>query len=278
MRYSISSTSLLSSTRPLRGGRPLRTHDYMGAVPPPPIPAPEARWALFLDVDGTLLELAPTPDSVKIPDGLVDLLRRLHAHLDGALALVSGRRIEVVDALFAPLQLPCAGLHGLEWRDSNGRESRAPINPGALAAMRSTVQRIVEKFPEVLVEDKIFSIAFHFRNARLQQAALRVELETIAFDTGFVIQAGIDVYELKPPGRNKGSALNMFMHDTRFHNRVPIYIGDDLTDENALSAAQKMAGIGIQVGTVMPSAARFGLADPAAVLHWLRRWDEQLSL
>lgn len=254
-----------------------RPYEYPASLPPPPIPALEGRWALFLDVDGTLLELAPTPDAVKVPDGLIDLLMRLRIRLDGALALISGRRIETLDALFAPLQLPCAGLHGLEWRDSSGRELRAPIDQAALTAMRNAAQRLGDALPAVEIEDKVYSIAFHFRRAKLQQPALRASVEAIASNTGFTVQAGIDVYELKPPGTDKGSALSTLMRDTAFRHRLPIYIGDDLTDEHALAAARKFSGIGIQVGSLMPSAARFGLATPAAVLQWLQRWEEQLS-
>jgi trehalose 6-phosphate phosphatase len=252
-------------------------YQYSVSVLPPPIPALESRWALFLDVDGTLVELAPTPDAVKITESLLDLLSRLHHCLDGALALISGRRIETLDELFAPLRLPCAGLHGFEWRDSDGRTGHAAVNTSSLEAMRSAAMRLSEKLPAVLMEDKGFSIAFHFRNAKRHQAALRAGVEVIAHNTGFIVQSGIDVYELRPPGTDKGSALGIFMRDSAFRHRLPIYIGDDLTDESALASAQKFAGVGIHVGNLMPSAARFGLASPAAVLHWLRRWEEQLS-
>lgn len=254
-----------------------RIYEYPSSLPPPPIPALEAQWALFLDVDGTLLDLAPTPTSVKIPDGLIDLLTKLHTRLDGALALISGRRIQTLDELFTPLKLACAGLHGLEWRDSLGVEARADIDASALEAMRAACQRLADAIPQVLVEDKVHSIAFHYRKAKLHQPALRSAVEAIALNTGFIVQSGIDVYELRPPGTDKGSALNTLMRDEKFRNRLPIYIGDDLTDEHALSTAQKFAGVGIHVGSLMPSAARFGLASPSAVLHWLRRWEEQLS-
>ena len=254
-----------------------RVYEYPASLPPPPIPAPEAKWALFLDVDGTLLEFADKPDAVKVPEGLIELLERLQIRLDGALALVSGRRIDVLDQLFAPLQLPSAGLHGLERRDSAGHEARVPIDTAKLMAMHRRAQELAQRLPQVLVEDKEFSIAFHYRTAKLQQPALRAGVEAIARETGFAIQPGIDVYELKPPGADKGSALSAFMRDSVFHGRLPIYIGDDLTDEHALTAAQHHSGLGIHVGTLMPSAARFGLPGPGAVLHWLRRWEEQLS-
>ncbi|HEY3699139.1 MAG TPA: trehalose-phosphatase [Spongiibacteraceae bacterium] len=254
-----------------------RVYEYPASLPPPPIPTLEAQWALFLDVDGTLLEFAPTPDAVIVPEGLVDLLTRLRTRLNGALALVSGRRIEALDQLLAPLQLPAAGLHGLERRDALGHEYRAPIDTAALDAMRAAAYRLAETLPSVLLEDKHFSIAFHFRAAKLQQPALRSGVEAIARQTGFSLQAGVDVYELKPPGTNKGGALAAFMRDSGFKGRLPIYIGDDLTDEHALAAAQQFAGMGIHVGSLMPSAAHFGLPGPGAVLHWLRRWEEQLS-
>lgn len=243
----------------------------------PPIPALESQWALFLDVDGTLIDLAATPDSVKIPEGLVDLLARLYKRLGGALALVSGRRIKTLDILFKPLTLPCAGLHGFEWRDAQGNDYRSDVDFAALEAMRSYAQRLADAFPSVLMEDKKFSVAFHYRKAKKYQAVLKDRIESIADNTGFIVQDGIDVYELRPPGSDKGSALGKIMRDRIFRDRLPIYIGDDATDETALFAAQKFAGIGIHVGAAMPSIARFGLSSPGAVLHWLHRWDEQLS-
>lgn len=243
----------------------------------PPIPALESQWALFLDVDGTLLDLESTPDSVKVPDGLIDLLAHLHKRLGGALALVSGRRIETLDSLFKPLILPCVGLHGVEWRDTEGHEYRTDVNTTALQMMRIGAKQLVDALPSVLMEDKIFSMAFHYRKARKYQTILKDQLESIARETGFIVQSGIDVYELRPPGSDKGSALEKIMRDRAFRHRLPIYIGDDTTDENALFAAQKFAGIGIHVGAEMPSIAHFGLPSPGAVLHWLHRWNEQLS-
>ncbi len=249
---------------------------YPGYLPPPPIPALESQWALFLDVDGTLLDIAATPDSVKIPDGLVDLLGRLHRRLGGALALISGRRIQKLDQLFKPLSLPAVGLHGFEWRDSSGQQRHSSINTTALHAMRAAAQKLADKIP-VLIEDKTFSIAFHFRKARQHEPLLRNAVETIAQSTGFVVQKGIDVYELRPPGPDKSEALTRLMRDYSFHHRLPIYIGDDITDENALATAQRLTGIGIHVGATASNAARFSLSSPGAVLHWLHRWEEQLS-
>lgn len=253
-----------------------RRQEYSHLLPAP-IPAPEAQWALFLDVDGTLLDLAATPDAVKIPEGLIDLLGRLHQRLGGALALVSGRRIDTLDVLFRPLILPCAGLHGFERRDGVGHIYRARVDATALHAMRTAAQRLAEALPSVFMEDKIFSIAFHVRKAKQHEAMIRASVEAIAQNTGFVIQRGIDVYEIRPPGSDKGTAVQQLMRDDSFRHRLPIYIGDDITDENALFAAQKFAGIGIHVGTAIPSAARFVLTNPSSVIDWLYQWEEQLS-
>lgn len=244
---------------------------------PPPIPAPESQWALFLDVDGTLLDLAPDPDSVKIPAGLVDLLAKLSQRLNGALALISGRRVEALDKLFKPLRLPCVGLHGFEWRNSAGRESRLSIDDSALQIMRTAAARLSDKFPGVLMEDKGLSIAFHFRNDRQHAAALRKEIDAIARNTCFFVQDGIDVYEICPFGADKGDGLSRLMRDRAFRYRLPIFIGDDITDEKALAAAQKFTGMGIQVGSIASTHSRFLLSNPGAVLQWLYRWEEQLS-
>lgn len=254
-----------------------RMRFYSGHMTPPPIPALEAQWALFLDVDGTLLDIAPTPDAVKIPEGLVDLLNKLHRRLDGALALISGRRILTLDNFFEPLKLPCVGLHGFEWRDSNGDEYQHSLDTASLQSMRSAAAQLADELPAVLVEDKQYSVAFHFRKARQHESILRSHVETIAFNTGFLVEKGIDVYEIRPPGSDKGDALARMMNNPTFQHRLPIYIGDDITDERAIFAAQKFSGIGIHVGSIVSSTARFSLSSPGAVLHWLHRWEEQLS-
>jgi trehalose 6-phosphate phosphatase len=250
---------------------------FASAKSNPPLPTRSAKWALFLDVDGTLLDLAPTPDAVRIPSGLITQLAHFQQLLHGAVALLSGRSIHVLDQLFAPLQLPCAGLHGLERRGQSGRIQRAAVDPEALRAMRLAARRVKMQLPDILLEDKGYTIAFHYRQAKMQQAVLRAKVAAIARDTHFVLQVGHDVYELKPPGSNKGLALTEFLREPNFSGRLPIYLGDDRTDEHALAVAQHRGGLGIHIGNRIPSAAQFGLADPTAVSRWLQRWEEQLS-
>jgi trehalose 6-phosphate phosphatase len=245
--------------------------------PAPPIPDPAGRWALFLDVDGTLLELAVAPDAVRIPGQLRPLLARLHQQLDGALALVSGRSIVGIDELFAPLRLPSAGLHGLERRDARGALLRTPIDRHNLELMRQGAYRLADAMPDVLVEDKGYTVAFHFRTALQQQSALHAAVQDVARQSGFAVQAGHYVYELKPAGVHKGCALEAFLAEPPFAGRTPIFLGDDLTDEYALETTRRLHGTAIQVGPRPSIAAHYALADPAAVLYWLSRWQERLS-
>jgi trehalose 6-phosphate phosphatase len=244
-------------------------------LPPPFLPAVTEHWALFLDVDGTLLELAETPDAVVVPTRLPDLLLRLRAHMHGALALISGRAISAVDRLLAPLRLPCAGLHGFERRDAQGVLHTMPVDTGALAQMQYAAQQLSAAMPDILFENKGATAAFHFRAAPQREAQLHSELTAIARATGFVVQPGVFLYELKPAGVDKGHALKQFLAEPPFAGCTPIFLGDDVTDEYALAAARHCGGIAIQVGPRKSAAANFALADPAAVAEWLEQWASQ---
>lgn len=246
-------------------------------IPLPPLPDRANSWALFLDVDGTLLEFASSPGEVHASNSLIDLLERLQQRLHGAMAFLSGRTIETLDELFAPLRLPSAGLHGFERRDGRGNIERLAIDRNNLQIMRAACLELGVLFPDVLVEDKGYSIAFHFDPDKFQQVLLRSRLDLITRASNFSLLTGHNVYEVHPPGVKKGEALTRFLQDKEFSGRLPIFIGDDFTDRSALAAAYQHQGYGIQVGSRMPRAARFGLPDPSAVLQWLHRWEEQLS-
>ncbi|MET0379451.1 MAG: trehalose-phosphatase [Spongiibacteraceae bacterium] len=244
-------------------------------LPVPPVPAATTQWALFLDVDGTLLEFAAKPDAVQVPAGLVSLLLRLQHRLHGALALISGRRLASLDNLFKPLALPAAGLHGFECRDARGVLQRAPIDDDFVMLMQRHGRDIAERFPGVLVEDKQFSIAFHYDPMSAQQASLQRELIPVAQQLGFELLAGHNLLELKPANVNKGKALLAFLEEPPFAGRVPIFLGDDVTDEHALRAVREHGGMAIQVADRITSVAQFGLPDSRAVLQWLQHWEEQ---
>lgn len=242
-------------------------------LPPPPTPTYD--WALFLDVDGTLLDFASSPDGVHVPADLIEDLRRLHKALDGALALVSGRRVEAIDALFAPLQLPAIGLHGLQ-RHNGGRDDHAP--PHQFASVLAAARDLAAKYPGALVEDKGIAIALHWRNAPAAEEPLHEFASSALIELpGYCLQPGSDVLELRPDGHDKGDAIASLMETGSFRERIPVFIGDDLTDEYGFDAVNARHGISVLVGTRGNTAATYGLHDPPAVRAWLRTAVSRLA-
>lgn len=237
-----------------------------GAAPPPPA----AHWAIFLDIDGTLLTYAETPDGVTVDDALRALLGRLRARGGGALALVSGRAVEDVDALFAPLILPVAGQHGVERRDAAGRLHRPPFLEEHLRHVAQRFAAFKARHSGIVFEDKGHNLALHYRLAPALEREVRslVEHAVAELGEGFEVQAGKMVYELKPGGHDKGSAIEAFMSEAPFAGRVPVFIGDDLTDEFGFATVQRLGGHGVKVGDG-ESAAQWRLAEVGAVRAWL---------
>ena len=232
-------------------------------------PAPADDWALFLDVDGCLLDLAPHPDQVSVPARLRATLDGLVQRLDGALALVSGRSLAALDALFDPLRLPAAGLHGLEWRAGTVSQA-APESPPVLAAIQAEARAIAAEYPGAVVEDKGPAIGLHWRAAPAAMEALRGFAEAaLPRLPGFRLQHGHSVVELRPAGGDKGAAIAALMREAPFRRRVPVFAGDDITDESGFAVVNAQHGISILVGAREPSAAHFGLSGPKAVRRWL---------
>lgn len=235
-------------------------------APPPLVPDTAA---LFLDVDGVLLDFAHAPDAVHVPAALVERLDELHAQLDGALALISGRSIATLDALFAPLTLPCAGLHGLE-RRNGGDMHRLHADASGLDAVRAAALVVAARYPGALVEDKGIALALHWRAEPLAAADLQALAASAAMRLpGYHLQPGDHVVELKPAGADKGVAIEAFLQESPFAGRTPVFAGDDLTDEHGFEAVNLRGGISVLVGTREPSAARHALTDIVAVQRWL---------
>jgi trehalose 6-phosphate phosphatase len=239
-----------------------------------PLPEPDLSWALFLDVDGTLLEIAPGPDEVVVAPGLAGLLAAVAGRLGGALALVSGRSIARLDELFTPLRLPAAGLHGRERRRADGRTLRAAAAPRALAAARAAFTAFAHDHPGALVEDKGPGVALHWRRAPRAEEAARALAERVARDLGPGFRAlhGRRVAEVLPAGGDKGAALAAVMQEPPFAGRIPVFVGDDSTDEDGFAAANRLGGLSIRVGDgARPTAARARAAGVAALRAWLAR-------
>lgn len=240
-----------------------------------PLPPPLATdWALFLDVDGTLVDFAPTPDAVQLRPGLVDTLAALHRGLDGALALISGRPLAQLDALFSPLQLPAAGLHGLEPR---GMAATAAAPP-ELAALRAEADALAARFPGAVVEDKGATLALHWRgNADAEPTLRRFAEAALERLEGYRAQPGDHVVELRPQGADKGAAIAALLDSEPFRGRTPVFVGDDLTDEHGFDMAIARGGSGILVGDRRPTVASHAFPDTAAVHAWLQQAARSLS-
>lgn len=236
-----------------------------------PLPTPSLDWALFLDVDGTLLEIAETPEAVS-PDGtLATTLAVLLDRLGGAVALVSGRPVSTLDQFFAPLRLPAAGLHGLERRDAAGQTTRPVAAPQALDDVRRAFGDFAAAHRGALIEDKGLTVALHYR--RIPEAAteaLRLADALIArLDGGLTAQKGKMVVEIRPEGPDKGSVIEAFMAEPPFAGRVPVFIGDDVTDEAGFAAVNRMGGYSIRVGGQEPTRARARIESVKDLLSWL---------
>jgi trehalose 6-phosphate phosphatase len=225
--------------------------------------------ALFLDFDGTLVELAEAPDAIEVPSDLHPMLERLARRLAGRVAIISGRSIGDLKRHLGRPRIALSGSHGLELLFPDG--SHVPVAaPAGLAEARAEVTRFAARDEGLLVEEKPAGIALHFRLAPEQGDRVAAFLTELAERTGLAVQHGKMVAELRPAGRHKGDALRALMAEPAFVGARPVFVGDDLTDEDAFAAAGEMGGGGILVGPPRTSAARWRLADVGAVARWLQ--------
>lgn len=239
------------------------------------VPLPPSAWCLFLDVDGTLLELADSPGGVAVDESLMPLLERLRAAAGGALALVSGRTIQNLDDLLGTSTLPAAGLHGCERRDARGTLHVAPIAREQLADVRAGLERMVARHPGLLLEDKGAGLALHFLKARELENEVRAEVALLAAPLvpRFALLDGHAVIEVKPAAHTKDSAVTAFMEEPPFRGRQPVFIGDDVTDYGGFAAVRRFeGGLAIAVGPRVKS--EWWLPDPRAVRDWLERLSQ----
>lgn len=238
-------------------------------LPAPPMPAMGERWALFLDVDGTLLEFHDDPAAVAVETGLSRRLQAVHRAVHGALALVSGRALADLDRLFNQ-PWAAAGLHGVQLRHADGSRRDLPVDPAARELLRRRARQLVRTLDGVQLEDKGAAIALHCRRQPDRYETLLAAAAELADSLeGYELQAGNLVTEIKPEGMDKGRAVSELLEHPPFRGRRPVYLGDDLTDEHAFEVVGRSGGLAIRVGDRAPTAARFTLPSPAAVQHWL---------
>ncbi len=236
------------------------------------VPEIEADWALFLDLDGTLIDFAPTPDSVIVQQGLPDLLMNLAGDLDGALAIVTGRARETADRLLAPWQPPGGFGHGAELRDAAGRILDDHALPRVPEAWPARLARQAADWPGVILERKPHGMALHYRGApeRRDDAHAALAALMAGHDEEFDLLPAHMAFEIRPRGANKARPVEVLMRTPPFQGRRPVFVGDDVTDEDGMRAACRLGGFGLHVG-------RNFLGGPAEVREWVARGGARLA-
>ncbi|BBU28026.1 trehalose 6-phosphate phosphatase [Burkholderia sp. THE68] len=230
-----------------------------------------AETAFFFDFDGTLVELASTPDGIFVPRSVPDILAALRRATNGAVAVVSGRGIDNIDSFLQMDDLPVAGMHGAERRDSNGDVQRIGFNDERLLRMEHALEKVVNANPGMLLEIKGAALALHYRNAADREPVARAATEKLVaqYADAYVLQPGKMVYEIKPKDVDKGRAVRAYMAEPPFTGRKPVFIGDDLTDEKGFAVVNEFDGLSIKIGPG-DTVARARIESVELLLDWLQ--------
>jgi trehalose 6-phosphate phosphatase len=227
--------------------------------------------AILLDIDGTLLDLAPTPREVWVPPGLATTLNRLIEKTSGALALVSGRSLNDIDLIFAPELFPAVGGHGAEMRLTTDSEAVATHAPPMDKELKRRLAAIAKLSPGILLEDKGYSLALHYRLAPHAERAIYEAVSLIRADlpdAPIEVMPGKCVCEIKPSGFSKASGVIELMSHTPFKGRRPIFVGDDITDESVFAIMPDFGGLAFSVGRRATGVADH-FDEPREVREWL---------
>jgi trehalose 6-phosphate phosphatase len=245
-------------------------------------PLLRAECALFLDIDGTLLDLAATPDSVRVDQAIAALLPALVYRLGGAIALITGRTIADADKLFPGVGLPVAGQHGLERRGADGVLHTHGEGPPGFGWLRGKMAHLVERHDGLWLEDKGATLALHYRQAPGLASYVHRTVHTLVTTAGAAgaewrLQPGKGIIEIKPAGRDKGAAILDYMAEPTFAGRLPVFVGDDQTDEFGFAAVALLGGWAVKVGPGL-THAQFRLRDVNAVRRWLAALLRQPSI
>ncbi|MCC0026115.1 MAG: trehalose-phosphatase [Zhengella sp.] len=241
------------------------------SLPAPPDDLAARQAAFFLDFDGTLARIVENPADARIDAGVLADLRILHGCANGALAIISGREIRDIDRRLGSFRPPVAGVHGLEWRLGDGVLRRAETQALALEAVRGAADALSARHDGLVIETKQGSLSLHYRKRPdLAAACLALAREVRATSAAIHVIEGKMVVEFKASARTKGDALADFMAKPPFAGRLPVFAGDDTTDEAAFERIEDWNGIAIKVGAGV-TRARYRLADPDALHRWLAR-------
>ncbi|WP_247596776.1 trehalose-phosphatase [Hydrogenophaga sp. PAMC20947] len=231
--------------------------------------------ALFLDFDGTLADIAPRPDAVRVDPSVVQNLQRLHAQLNGAVAIITGRSLNEIRTFLYPLTLAGAYEHGAIRQGATGDPFQEPTPP--LETIRAAAQNLVQRHPRLLVEQKSSGVAVHYRQApELHGEVIQVLTQLTAHDNELQLLQGKAVLEIKSAHVGKGPAIKAFMQEAPFLGRTPVFIGDDVTDESGFEAVQNLGGTAIKIGEGA-TAARHRMPTPSALRLWLQSTADHLE-
>lgn len=239
-----------------------------GSTLPSPAPLRPADTALFLDLDGTLAAIEPRPEHVGPQPERTRLLARLAEAFEGRLAVVSGRALSDIDRILDGAVIALAGVHGLQRRRADGSVVAADP-PEAVQAARDALLLALPEVKGVLLEDKGVAVAVHFRLAPKCADAVMAAAAEAASRFGLELQPGDMVAELRPPGADKGDAVAAFMAEPPFAGATPVFVGDDLTDENGFRAVRDLGGYGVLVGPGRKTLASHRLGGVGEVMAWL---------
>jgi trehalose 6-phosphate phosphatase len=227
-------------------------------------------WAWFFDVDGTLVELAPTPSSVVVHGDLTPAIALLHDLSGGAVSIITGRSISDVESLLDLPDVAVSGQHGLELRSADGTLTSRKVRIVPLRMIAQELKNVAGMHPGLIVEEKGMSIALHYRlaprSASYAHSLMKALKEKYAPE--FVIQKGKRVVELKPAGTDKGIVIRQLMESAPFNGRIPVFVGDDVTDEAGFRVVNEMNGYSIKVGAG-PTAARYRIPGVTKLREWL---------
>ena len=250
-----------------------------GSPQEPELPQFARDWALFLDVDGTLLDFADRPEDVVVPPNLREVLQRIFRLNGGALALISGRQVADLDRLFAPPRYPAAGQHGVERRDAQGKTIVLEGVAHRIHGVASELREQAKMLEGVSVEHKALSVAMHYRLAPQQRDSVVEIMRSVQARLGdeFRLIEGNMVLEITPGGKDKGVAISEFMRENPFAGRPPVFLGDDTTDEDGFEIVNALGGISVKVGAGV-SVARQRAGDAPRVRRWLADYATYLAL
>ena len=234
--------------------------------------------AIFLDIDGTLLEITSKPGLVKVNYNLKKLILKIMESLDGAVAFISGRTILEIDQLFKPLKLPASGKHGAERRDASGRTHIAESYDSLIMA---DIIKILQKFvcsnPGTILENKTQTVALHYRlKPQIEKEASDLINALILNHEELELLKGKMVFEIKPKATNKGTAITQFMNEQPFAGKTPFFFGDDVSDEDGFQAINLINGISTCINPQPTSIAQFRLETVPSVIDWLENLSNEL--